>query len=142
MKAQPAQNDPTFSDFWAAYPRRRKKLDAEKAWKQAVKRGVKPEAIMASLELMLRTEWKRRKPEYLPYPASFLRGEAFEDERTEAIEDDEQPAVVTLRCVECDPPHDWPLTEEMLKWKLPRDGRMPCPVSISEAIERMKGQPA
>jgi hypothetical protein len=123
----------TFSDFWQSYPKKRAKLDAEKAWKQALKRGVSPEAILETLALMKRTEWSKRKPDFLPYPASFLRGEAF-DERVEALED-ETPEIPMFICQECDPPHEWKCSSDILRWSWAADRHVACP----EAIERMKG---
>lgn len=76
-----------FAAFWTLYPRKVSKIDAQKAYTQALKRGVTHEQIMASLRIMMATEWKGRKREYLPYPATFLRGEDHE-ERTEMLEDD------------------------------------------------------
>lgn len=134
MKVSTAQTTPTFADFWTAYPKKRAKLDAEKAWGQAMKRGARPEAILASLKLMLETEWRRRKPEYLPYPATFLRAEAF-DERVETLEDEKPELSAAYLCEDCESPHEWHMQSDTSSWlTLPRDRRLPCP----EAIERMK----
>lgn len=124
-----------FSDFWAAYPKKRAKLDAEKAWKQALRRGVTPEQIMACLALMKRTEWRRRKPDFYPYPATFLRGEAFDD-RCETLVDEAPEvdlAAYAFHCVDCEEPHEW--TADVRTWTTLPDVRT-CP--CVKAIERMK----
>lgn len=79
----------TFATFYARYPRHLCKRDAEKAWNQALKRGATPEAIMSTLELRLSGEWRKRSKDHIPYPATFLRSEDFDDE-FEAREDDKE----------------------------------------------------
>ncbi len=69
----------TFEDFWKKYPRRVAKKDAEKAW-----RAVDPaehEKLMLAIDTQKRSEqWKRDNGQYVPYPASWLRGERWNDE--------------------------------------------------------------
>jgi len=66
----------TFDDFWALYPRREAKKDARKAWSQ----------ISAGREIEILTALAAWRPtliqrgDYCPLPASWLRGERFEDE--------------------------------------------------------------
>lgn len=79
----------TFATFYAKYPRHLCKRDAEKAWNQAIKRGATPDAIMSTLELRLSGEWRKRSKDHIPYPATFLRSEDFDDE-FEAREDDKE----------------------------------------------------
>lgn len=69
----------TFSDFWRLYPRRVARKDAEKAWAR-----VKPEdypKIFAAVERAKQTDdWNRENWRFVPYPATYLRGERWEDE--------------------------------------------------------------
>jgi hypothetical protein len=69
----------SFSDFWAKYPRRVAKKDAEKAW-----RGIEPiehQKILRALEQQKRSDqWRREGGQYVPYAASWLRGERWTDE--------------------------------------------------------------
>ena len=66
----------TFDDFWTLYPRREAKKDARKAWLQT----------SAGREIEILTALAAWRPtliqrgDYCPLPASWLRGERFEDE--------------------------------------------------------------
>jgi hypothetical protein len=95
-----------FDTFWQAFPRKTAKKAAFKAYQQ-IRREISAECILASVAIMKETEWKGRKLQYLPYPATFLRAEAFE-ERTEALEDEREERIEgTHICVICRPSHQW-----------------------------------
>ncbi len=68
--------------FWNAYPKKKSKPDAERAWKK-----IKPaevSAIMAAIEARRNThDWTKEKRQYCPYPASFLNKRQWEDESLE-----------------------------------------------------------
>lgn len=68
---------PDFADFWCLYPRRVAKKDALKAWSR-----MKPEQQLAAIVACAawRKVWAGKDLDYLPYPASWLRGERWEDE--------------------------------------------------------------
>jgi hypothetical protein len=68
-----------FADFYALYPRKKSRGDAEKAWKQALKAGHDPEEIMAGLKRNL-ADISKRDPQFIPYPATWLRSQAWADE--------------------------------------------------------------
>lgn len=70
---------PTFAEFYELYPRKKSRMDAEKAWGQMLKKGVSAEEIMAGLRRNL-PELKRKDPQFVPYPASWLRAGSWEDE--------------------------------------------------------------
>lgn len=68
-----------FEDFWRAYPRRVAKKDALKAWQKisAEHHG----RIMQAIEANKRSEqWKKDGGQFIPYPATWLNGERWEDE--------------------------------------------------------------
>lgn len=69
----------TFADFYALYPRHLARKDAEKAWRQVIKEGVQPAAIMDGLRRQLPVMAAKDK-QFLPYPATWLRGWRWEDE--------------------------------------------------------------
>lgn len=69
----------TFADFYRAFPRKKARGDAEKAWNQAVKKGHQPHEIMAGLMRNM-DDLQRRDPQFIPYPATWLRAESFFDE--------------------------------------------------------------
>jgi hypothetical protein len=68
-----------FDDFWASYPKKRNKGDAEKAWK-----AIKPDLVdrvIEKLDLAKRSQdWTKDGGKYIPYPASWLRAKGWEDE--------------------------------------------------------------
>lgn len=72
-----AQKSDDFDRFWSAYPRKKAKADAQKAWK-----GVKVELpiILNAIEQQKRSpDWQKEGGKYIPYPASWLRGKRWED---------------------------------------------------------------
>lgn len=68
-----------FESFWSTYPRKLARKDAEKAWRQIhpAKQLDVVKALRAHVEA-----WKRKGTEkqFIPYPATWLRGERWEDE--------------------------------------------------------------
>lgn len=68
-----------FADFWKAYPRKKSKGDAERAFAKAC-RNIGPDAlavILAGIERAL-PGWD--DPTFIPYPASWLNDRGWEDE--------------------------------------------------------------
>lgn len=69
-----------FKQFWEAYPKKRARGDAEKAWK-----AVKPDpsllaAILRAIEQQARSpEWTKDAGQFIPYPASWLRAKRWQD---------------------------------------------------------------
>lgn len=77
--------DDGFDQFWAEYPRKAKKPDGRKAWKQ-VKGDKNQRAIMDGLARWS-AYWAKAKTEktFIPYPASWLRGEQWNDDPPEVF---------------------------------------------------------
>lgn len=75
-----------FDLFWSVYPKRVGKKDAIKAWGQ-----IKPneETVKAIIEGVGRwkasEQWTKDGGQFIPYPATFLRGERWNDECQPAI---------------------------------------------------------
>lgn len=92
--AKPAQK-PTdgFTEWWPHYPKKVKKLDAEKAYRAALKRGVTPEELIHGLQRQ-KAAWKAKgtEPQYIPYPATWLRAGSWEDELDTPAPTSETPA--------------------------------------------------
>jgi hypothetical protein len=89
-KEKPAQagsdDDPDFAAFWSAYPRKVGKGQARKAWRSAVLgRRVDPKPIIVTAE-QFRDEVRRRRTEqqYIPFPATWLNGERYNDSEAES----------------------------------------------------------
>jgi predicted phage-related endonuclease len=70
-----------FDRFWAAYPKKRAKGDAEKTWHVLKPSEPLVIQIIATLELAKTSdEWQKDSGQYIPYPATWLRRKGWEDE--------------------------------------------------------------
>lgn len=68
-----------FDLFWTVYPRKRAKLDAERAWQQTAKQRPPIEQLIGALQARIQSgEWA--DPRFIPYPASWLRSGCWDDE--------------------------------------------------------------
>lgn len=71
----------TFEKFYALYPKKKSKGDAEKAWT-----AIKPDddlfrKIMASVTRWRSSpDWQKNSGQFIPYPATWLRAKGWEDE--------------------------------------------------------------
>ena len=69
----------SFDEFYKLYPRRVARKDAEKAWSQID--PAKHRKIFEALPLHKNCpDWRKEAGKFIPYPASWLRGERWEDE--------------------------------------------------------------
>jgi hypothetical protein len=76
---QPAA-DSGFDEFWLAYPKKRDKAKAKKAYLKAVK-TVSLHTMLAALSRQKRSaDWVKEGGKYVPYPSSWLNGERWDDE--------------------------------------------------------------
>lgn len=75
-------DEPTsFDRFWKAYPKKRAKGDAEKAWKELRPSEPLVNQILATLELAKTSaDWLKDGGQYIPYPATWLRRKGWEDD--------------------------------------------------------------
>lgn len=70
-----------FDGFWAIYPRRQAKKEAQKAWMKIKPDAALVQCIIESVERWKSSpEWQRDGGRFIPYPASFLNGQRWEDE--------------------------------------------------------------
>jgi len=70
-----------FSRFYAAYPKKRAKQDAIKAWRKISPENGLFETIMAAVAKQKRSDdWTRENGRFIPNPASWLNGRRWEDE--------------------------------------------------------------
>lgn len=69
-----------FERFYSAYPKKRNRGDAEKAWK-----AIKPDdelttTIVAAVEVAKqRDDWRKDDGQFIPYPSSWLRAKGWAD---------------------------------------------------------------
>jgi hypothetical protein len=73
--------DENFARFWAAYPRRKARLDALKAWNRLDPSLELVERILTALEWQReQDQWCRDDGNFIPYPATWLRAGSYDDE--------------------------------------------------------------
>jgi len=76
--------DESFAQFWDAYPKKRSKKDAQKAWRKLKPDDALFRTIMDAVAFWKQTpDWMKEKGAYVPLPATWLRGERWTDERPE-----------------------------------------------------------
>lgn len=69
-----------FDLFWSAYPRKKSKGDAVKAFDKAIKITSLPVILDAITRLSKSSDWLKDGGKYIPYPASWLNAQGWEDE--------------------------------------------------------------
>lgn len=73
--------DAEFPDWWAAYPRKVAKGQAERAYRTARKNGASQADLLEGIRAHA-AAWARRKTEtqFMPYPATWLNGKRWQDD--------------------------------------------------------------
>ena len=75
------EQEESFFLFWNAYPKKKSKADAEKAFKKLKPDERLLDIMLSTLEEQKRsTDWQRDKGQFIPYPATWLNGRRWEDE--------------------------------------------------------------
>ncbi len=70
-----------FEVFFKAYPKKMAKADARKAWVQTAPIRPSLEILLSAIKAQCSTDqWMRSSGEFIPYPATWLRGERWDDE--------------------------------------------------------------
>lgn len=74
-----------FARFWAAYPRKKSKGRAEKAWRKLnPSEQLTVEILQAVDRAKTSEDWRKESGKYIPYPATWLNDRGWEDEVAEA----------------------------------------------------------
>ena len=71
--------DDSFAAFYREYPRKVARKSAERAWAKLKPDTALVEQIMAGLRAQL-PQMRAKEPQFIPHPASWLRGARWEDE--------------------------------------------------------------
>lgn len=75
-----------FEEFWREYPRKQGKKDAQKAFNKLKLNKELFEKIISALKIQKNNkEWIKENGKYIPLPATWIRGERWEDEITQTI---------------------------------------------------------
>lgn len=81
--AAPENPAAAFERFWAAWPKKVAKAEAQKAWGQLIRdRKLPPVGVLvAAIEAQRRTrQWLKDEGRYIPHPATWLRRAQWNDE--------------------------------------------------------------
>lgn len=74
-------NGKGFDAFWKAYPKKKSKGDAEKAWKKLNPNEQLLATMLARIEQAKTSEqWMKDGGQFIPYPATWLNKKGWEDE--------------------------------------------------------------
>jgi hypothetical protein len=73
-----------FAEFYLSYPKKKARVNAEKAWKKISPNESLFLDILTGLERAKNSfDWTKEKGKYIPYPASWLNAGGWEDEHEE-----------------------------------------------------------
>lgn len=76
-----------FGEFWAAYPRKVDKADAEKAWRKlGYVNGLLPTILAAVKAQCVEGGTLGTEPRFIPHAASWLNGKRWEDVLTSSVQ--------------------------------------------------------
>lgn len=79
-KAPKANKDADFEIFWSAYPKKKSKETARKAFEKAIKK-TDLQTMLDAVEAQKRSkQWKEKDGQFIPYPATWLNAECWNDE--------------------------------------------------------------
>lgn len=77
---KPASDSPLFAQFYEAYPKKKARPAAEKAWQKINPDEQLLAAMLSALERQKSSDdWQKASGQYIPYPASWLNGRRWED---------------------------------------------------------------
>lgn len=70
-----------FNAFWEAYPNKKAKENARKAWRKLKPNAALFEKIMRAVDIQKRSDdWTKNNGRFIPYPATWLNGGYWENE--------------------------------------------------------------
>lgn len=87
---------PGFDEWWKQYPNKKAKRDARKAWNALKPEGQLLDKMLAALARKKKSpDWTKENGQFIPYPATWLRGWRWEDEDGGACQQLGQPGRVS-----------------------------------------------
>ena len=82
-------SDADFDVFWAAYPKKKAKADAIKAFKKV---QAPLETILSALQTQKKSDdWIKDNGQFIPYPATWLNGRRWEDDVAPSATETQRP---------------------------------------------------
>lgn len=84
-RSKPLAPSGAFAKFWGAYPKKKSKGQAEKAWLKIKPNEQLTERILQAVErAKTLDDWKREGGRFIPHPATWLNAKGWEDEISQA----------------------------------------------------------
>lgn len=84
-----------FERFWAAYPKKKSKGQARRAWDKLKPGSTMVDQMLLAIERAKQSEdWQKDGGQYIPYPATWLNAEGWEDEEPGPDPPPDRPPVV------------------------------------------------
>jgi uncharacterized protein YdaU (DUF1376 family) len=78
-----------FAQFWQAYPRKKSKGQAEKAWAKLKPDQTLLQTMLTSIQKAKQSpDWQKNNGQYIPYPATWLAAKGWEDDNPTTQEGD------------------------------------------------------
>ena len=85
-KKDPPLVPPAFEQFWAAYPNKKAKAEARRAWTKRKPDDALVSRILGALENQKAgDDWTREGGRFIPHPATWLNGARWEDEASHSL---------------------------------------------------------
>ena len=95
----PAGDSGTFEDFWKAYPKKKSKGQAERAWKSLEPDSYLVATMLAALEVQSASwDWVKDGGQFIPNPATWLNGKRWLDDAGTVVS---KPVVPSEPVCEC-----------------------------------------
>lgn len=99
-----APQDGAFEQFWQAYPKKRSRGQALKAWRNLKPSMEQVSRILAAINRAKRsTAWAKDDGQFIPYPATWINAQGWEDDMTEAGNGNNGPSSLHDRLLEREP---------------------------------------
>lgn len=80
IRTPPAADAVEFEEFWKAYPKKRGRLDAQKAFLQVKDRPPVATLVAAVQKHLVSPQWAKDGGQFIPHPATWLRQGGWQDE--------------------------------------------------------------
>jgi hypothetical protein len=81
MNHERGRSNESFDKFWKAYPNKKAKQAAMKAWEKITPSNGLVEEMLAAIKKELASDqWKKEKGQFIPHPATWLNGKRWLDE--------------------------------------------------------------
>lgn len=81
QKKKPCASADAFARFWAAYPKKKSKGQAEKTFSKINPSEQLVDAMVAAIERAKNSnDWRKDGGQYIPYPSTWLNSKGWEDE--------------------------------------------------------------